>query len=103
MMAPARIYIHDDYVRMKYTTLGNLTRQYYLKCVLNYERLVGEQPSKCTRKFGNPGKQNTDISCQKYNLIFVLYKKKISGQENTHPLKVDTMVKDKGQMTNNDL
>jgi hypothetical protein len=29
--------------------------------------------------------------------------KKISGQENTQPLKVDTMVKDKGQMINNDL
>jgi len=28
---------------------------------------------------------------------------KISGQENTQPLKVDTMPKDKGQMTNNDL
>jgi hypothetical protein len=27
----------------------------------------------------------------------------ISGQENTQPLKVDTMAKDKGQMTNNDL
>jgi hypothetical protein len=29
--------------------------------------------------------------------------KKISGQENTQPLKVDTMAKDKGQMINNDL
>ena len=42
------------------------------------------------------------MSCQKHNLIFVSYKK-ISGQENTQPLKVDTMAKDKGQMTNKDL
>ena len=27
----------------------------------------------------------------------------ISGQENTQPLKVDTMAKDKGQMSSNDL
>jgi hypothetical protein len=40
--------------------------------------------------------------CQKYNLI--LFRTKIiSGQENTQPLKVDTMAKDKGQMTSNDL
>jgi hypothetical protein len=31
------------------------------------------------------------------------YKKKISGQENTQPLKVDIMAEDKGEMTNNDL
>ena len=28
--------------------------------------------------------------------------KKISGQENTQPLKVFTMLEDKGEMTNND-
>jgi hypothetical protein len=33
----------------------------------------------------------------------LLRTKNISGQENTQPLKVDTMAKDKGQMTNNDL
>jgi hypothetical protein len=48
-------------------------------------------------------KKNTYISCQKYNITFVSYKKKISGQENTQPLKVDIMAEDKGEMTNNDL
>jgi hypothetical protein len=33
----------------------------------------------------------------------VILGSKISGQENTQPLKVDTMAKDKEQMTNNDL
>ena len=33
----------------------------------------------------------------------MLRTKNISGQETTQPLKVDTMAKDKGQMTNNDL
>jgi hypothetical protein len=33
----------------------------------------------------------------------LLRTKTISGQENTQPLKVDTMANDKGQMTNNDL
>jgi hypothetical protein len=33
----------------------------------------------------------------------VLCTKNISGQKNTQPLRVDTMPKDKGQMTNNDL
>jgi hypothetical protein len=33
----------------------------------------------------------------------VILGSKISGQENTQPLKVDTMATDKEQMTNNDL
>ena len=33
---------------------------------------------------------------------FCFVQKKISGQENTQPLIVVTMVEDKGEMTNND-
>ena len=33
----------------------------------------------------------------------MLRTKNISGQENTQPLRVDTMAKDKEQITNNDL
>ena len=39
----------------------------------------------------------------KKNILILLRTKNISGQENTQPIRVDTMAKDKGQMTNNDL